>query len=135
MHKQTGISTMIWTGSAGMNVLLNIILIPWLGILGAGISTLLVYIGALGITWKLVKKRVNIPLNISVIAKSIAASFVMGMVVVLMEPHGLLEVIIASILGGGVYFFMLLLLGGVTSKERDFFLSLLQNFRNALSHP
>lgn len=135
LYKKTGISTMIWSGAAFLNVCSNLLLVPILGILGAGLSTLIVYIVALIVTWKLATRRIRITIDMSWLMRSITASVLMGILVALMEPQGMLEVLLASMIGVGIYGGALLLLGGITPKERAFFSSFFQNFRNAFIQP
>jgi O-antigen/teichoic acid export membrane protein len=103
--------------SAALNIGLNLLLIPTMGIVGAAVATLIAYI-VLGILTVVIAFRYfKFDLGFVFIIKSVVASAVMALGIWLFKPLGVVEVIIAILLGIIVYFAILLVLKGFTKNE------------------
>ena len=126
LDKNTKILGKLWIVVAISNVILNIILVPYWGILGAGFATLLCYILAFAVTAIASKKVMKLPFNIKEMAKIIIASLIMGVIVYITNPNGILGIIISIIIGVIVYLILIFLLKGITKKEIQFFKSLIK---------
>ena len=115
--------------SAVVNIGLNLLLIPYLGILGAAVATLIAYL-VLGILTLLVSFRyLKFDLGLSFMAKSILASAIMTLAIWLLNPLGIMGVTISIILGLAIYFAMMLALKGFSKNE----LSLLKELLSSLN--
>ena len=95
-----------------MNVILNIVLVPHLGILGAGLASLLAYT-VLGIFTLIITERyLKFSLSFFFILKSLISSAVMAGVIWLIRPNSLSTVIISMVAGVIIYFGALALMKG-----------------------
>ncbi len=109
--------------STALNIILNIILIPRMGIVGAAIATFITY-GLLGILTLLVsRKYLRFDLSVPFILKSILASSIMTLCLWLINPESITLVIISIFAGVLIYFGGLLLIKGISKSEIAFFVS------------
>jgi O-antigen/teichoic acid export membrane protein len=106
--------------SAVLNIILNLLLIPRLGIVGAAVATLIAFI-ALGILTVVIAFRYfKFDLGFVFIMKSVLAAAAMAFVIWLYEPWGTIEVIISIFIGIIIYFAMILVLKGLERRELNF---------------
>jgi O-antigen/teichoic acid export membrane protein len=119
LNKKTKIVGGILTVAA-FSSLLNIIFIPYLGIIGAALVTLVSYFISfiLGLYYTL--KYFKIEFDYLFAIKSIIASILMSVVIILINPQGLSEVAIAIVVSVIVYLFFILLLKGINQDEINF---------------
>ena len=119
LNKKTKIVGCILTVAA-FSSLLNIIFIPYLGIIGAALVTLVSYFISfiLGLYYTL--KYFKIEFDYLFAIKSIIASILMSVVIILINPQGLSEVAIAIVVSVIVYLFFILLLKGINQDEINF---------------
>ena len=105
---------------AALSSLLNIIIIPYLGIIGAAIVTLLSYFIAfiLGLNYTL--KYFKIEFDFIFTLKSIIASILMSFIIILINPQGLSEVTIVIVASFIVYLCSIMLLKGIKQDEINF---------------
>lgn len=103
--------------------MLNIILIPRLGILGAAIATLIAY-GVLGILTLLVSRRyLKFDLSMPFVLKSTLVSAIITLCIWLINPESITLVIISIFAGALIYFGGLLLIKGLSKSEVVFFVN------------
>jgi O-antigen/teichoic acid export membrane protein len=121
LEKKTKITGTIWIIAAILNLGLNLIFIPHIGILGAAITTLLAFVFALILISFYSFKYLKFDIDFRFILKSIFASIVMSLVIIKWNPIGLLNVLIVIGVCAVVYAVILLLLGGVKKEEIKFF--------------
>lgn len=124
--KKTKILGLTWIIVALINLGLNIVAVPHLGILGAALTTLLAYSLALGIISYYSFKEFRFNVDWHFVLKSLAASGVMTLVIWLMHPGSNLATIITVIGGAAVYGVSLLLLKEPRKEEISFFRGLLR---------
>jgi O-antigen/teichoic acid export membrane protein len=111
--------------SAALNIGLNLLLIPRLGILGAAWSALIAY-GVLGILTLIISFRyLKFDLSPVSILKSILAAAVMALVIWLIHPSGVIMVVVSILLGIVVYSVMIMLLKGFNKNELVLFKDLI----------
>ena len=115
----------LWIIVAISNIALNIVLVPHLNILGAAIATLICYILAFAVTAIASKKTMRLPFDIKEMLKIIAASGIMGIIVHMMNPNGIINVLISILLGVIIYFAIIFILKGITRKEIAIFKDLI----------
>ena len=125
LEKNTMILGKLWIVVAISNIVLNIILVPYLNILGAAIATLICYILAFSVTAIASKRTMRLPFNIKELSKIITASAIMGLIVYIMNPNGIINVLISIAVGVIVYFAIIFILKGITRKEIAIFKDLL----------
>ena len=124
--KKTKIIGIAWGIAALTNLVLNILIVPHIGILGAAITTLVAYSLALGIRWYYASKEFKFYIDWQFIFKSLVASAIMSLAIWQMAPQGNSATIIAVVVGAAIYGVTLLLLKGFKKEEFRFFKELLQ---------
>ena len=121
LEKKTKITGAIWIIAATLNLGLNIIVVPYIGILGAAFTTLLAFAIAFVLTTYYSFKYLKFDIESHFILKSIFASIVMSLVIIKWNPVGILNVLIVIGVCAIVYATILLLLKGVKKEEFAFF--------------
>ena len=113
--------------SAALNIALNIVLIPQMGILGAAVATLVAY-AILGLLTIFIAFRYfKFDLGLLFIMKSIVASGIMTVIIWLVLPRELILVILTILLGVVIYIAVMLLLKAISKKELMFFKELIRS--------
>jgi O-antigen/teichoic acid export membrane protein len=124
--KKTRIMGLIWIIAAIVNLGLNIVIVPHLGILGAALTTLIAYSLVLSMVSYYSFKEFKFDIDWRFIIKSLIASAIMALVIWSMHPQGSLDTIIAVLVGVAVYGVAIFLLRGFTKEEISFFRGLFQ---------
>jgi len=120
LFKETKKVGAIHIGSASINVMMNIILVPLMGIVGAAIATLVTFAVHLFVISVISFKKVSYDVDFKFIAKSLTSSSVMAFVVWTLNPIGAVDIVISIGVGAMVYFGVLVLLRGFTKDEYGF---------------
>ena len=127
LEKKTKIPAVVFLISAPLNIILNIILVPIIGIIGAAITTLIGYslITFLTVHYSLIYLKYDF--NIKFIYKSLISSVIMSLVLIYFPVNGVLSLI--SVIGISilVYLISLYLLKGIDKKEINFIKNLMRN--------
>ena len=126
LEKKTKITGAIWIMAAILNLGLNIVFVPYIGILGAAVTTLLAYTLAFILISHYSFKYFKFDIDFRFILKSIFASIVMSLVIIKWNPIGLLNVLIIMGVCAAIYTIILLLLKGVEKEEITFFKKLFE---------
>ncbi len=126
LNKKTKIIGIIWIIAAVFNALLNITMIPYIGILGAAVSTLAAYTIAFIITVAYSSKYFKFDFDLPFIAKCIVAAIPMSLIIVKFYPTDILNLIIVIIISSIVYMGILMLLKGFKKEEFEFIRTLLR---------
>ncbi|QSZ67863.1 flippase [Methanofollis aquaemaris] len=125
LEKNTRITAMVWIIAAVINFGLNLVVIPYLGILGAAITTLISFIFALGFIAYYLMDKSKTPLLYNIVSRAIfpiiLASISMIPVLVAFNPVGILSILITVALCAAIYFVLIYALKGVTKEEIYFF--------------
>jgi O-antigen/teichoic acid export membrane protein len=119
VEKRTRMLGGLWGLGAVVNTGLNLLLIPFLGIMGAALTTLISF---LIITWLMARHflgRIHISLQPRFLGKSLLASAVLGVLILLIDASGLVGVLLEILLCAGVYFTIMVALKGIGRKELD----------------
>jgi O-antigen/teichoic acid export membrane protein len=119
--KKTKIDGSIWMIAAIMNLSLNFVFIPYLGILGAAITTLIAYALAFVLTAYFSFKYFKFDVDFHFILKSILASVVMSLLIIKWSPVGTLNILITIGVCAIVYAVILFLSNGIKKEEIEFF--------------
>ena len=117
LEKRTKILGYIWIGVAILNIILNIISVPYLGIYGAGLATLVCYFFAFAVTLIYSNKSATLPFDYKSILKIIIASLIMGVFVKFTNPNGIINILIVIFIAVLIYFVVLFALKTVDRKE------------------
>ena len=115
----------IYVAAAVVNLGLNILLVPYLGIIGAAIAMLITNSLILGLTTYYSFQEFKFDIDWRFIIKSLVASAVMSLAVWLIYPRDSLATIITAAIGAVVYGVVLLLLKGFKKEEFKFFRELI----------
>ena len=103
LEKKMRILGHIWIISAALNLALNVILIPIIGILGAAMSTLVTYVLATLLTMYYSFNYFRFHIEWGAIGKSIAASAITAFIVYYFNPCSFAELLVAIGIGIFVY--------------------------------
>ena len=129
LEKKTGITGTIWILAAVLNLGLNIIFVPKIGIAGAAATTLVAYSLAFILAAYYSFKYLEFPVDVSFMLKCIAASAIMGVIIVIggpQMPDGLMSVILLVGISALIYGACLFILRGFKKEELRFFRGLLR---------
>ena len=121
LFKETKKVGIVFGASALINVVLNIILVPLMGIVGAAVATLVTFMVHLFVLSKLSSKRLSYDIDFKFIGKSIAASILMAFAVWKLNPYGAVNILVSIAIAAAIYFGVLILLRGFTREEFRFF--------------
>jgi len=127
LEKKTKVLGIIWIIAALFNITLTIILVPFIGILGAALTTLISYVIAFSVTLYYSYKFFKFEFDIRFIIKSISSAIIMALIILLLEPKTIISIIISISIAFAVYLVLLLLLKGITKAEIIFFMKLIKN--------
>ena len=120
--------------SAFTNIVLNIILIPRIGIIGAAISTIISYALLSGIILIWAKKRVNYRFDFVFLFKIILASILMVIIIGSLPLKGILNLIIAVMIGTAIYLISIFSLKTLSQAERKFVHSFIMGIKDQIFH-
>ncbi len=120
LKEKTKILAFIWGSAATINFGLNIIIIPYYGIIGAGFTTLMAYIVAFLILIYYSSQFVRISIPWEAITKFLLGGMAMFFVIMLYSPVGLVGLVTRIILGIGSYFLLIYLLKTFREEEKRF---------------
>jgi len=120
VFKETREAGIIHGVSASINVILNIALVPRIGIVGAAIATLITFMVHLIIVSKMSFKRLSYRIDSKFIGKSVVASIPMAFVVWKLNPYGAINILVSIGVAVVIYFGVMMLLKGFTREEFRF---------------
>lgn len=126
LYKQTIIFSIVVAFVAAINVVLNIILIPFLGITAAAITTLIAYAIMAILLYFKSKKYLRFELNTSFILKSLFSSSIMGILIFFANPMNVYLIFLTIFIGALIYFSIIIILKGLNKNEIKFFIFLLK---------
>jgi len=121
LEKKTKILGKIWIFVGVANLVFTMIAVPFIGIIGAALVTLICYLLAFIITAYHSKKYLELPFEYKSMIKIIIASIIMGIFVYIVNPSGIMNVLITVLLAVAIYFGILFLIKGVEKEEFNFF--------------
>lgn len=111
IYRKTGIMARIAVYSTGVNIALNVLLLPRMGLFGAGVATLLSYLFMTLLTLQSSFALLPIPLQLERVAKyTVAATMVFFALRGLHTEHALIGLILKGSLGTVGYLAMVFLL-------------------------
>ena len=120
LHKKTKLVGAIYAISATINMAMNIILVPIIGILGAAIATLITFLIHLIVVSVISFRSFSFEIDLRFIIKSIISSGVMGLIILKLSPVDAVGILISIGVATAVYFGILILLKGFTKEEYTF---------------
>jgi len=120
LAKRTDIGGKLWTIAAILNLGLNFVFIPRMGIIGAAITTLIAFTFVFIFATYYSFKYLTFDIDFKSIWKSLLASVIMSLVIIKGSPMGLLNTLIEIGSCAAVYSLILLLLKGFKKEEIAF---------------
>jgi O-antigen/teichoic acid export membrane protein len=117
LKQKTSKIGVVVTASAILNIILNFILIPRIGVVGAAIATLITYgiFATLMVLFSLKEIRFN--LGLLSISKFLVASAIMALIGIFWNPETILGLIFCILISIAVYFILLFLMGVFRDPE------------------
>ena len=119
LEKKTTILGHIWISVAILNILFNLVAVPYLGIFGAGLVTLICYFFAFVVTVFYSKKYAPLPFDYKSIIKILIASAIMGIFVAFVNPTGIADILSVIAIAIAIYFAIIFLIKVIDKKEID----------------
>lgn len=104
LYKKTYFETILLSSSALLNVVMNFVLIPLMGINGSALATLIAFLVLGCVTTLIARRNFSFPLNPLFTLKSIAASALMWLAIFLWKPGDWGTIILAILAGAVLYF-------------------------------
>ena len=133
-EKRTKTVFAIYASGALINIILNFILIPKYGMLGAAIATLVTYVILFLAMMKASLSHFSFDLAKLDIAKSIAASIIMSFSIIFAAKYINASLILLIPLGLAVYSAIVLLTKAITKEEIKFFLKDFKRIKDGVYH-
>ena len=103
LEKKTAVIGTIWTLAAVLNFGLNLVLIPYLGLIGAALTTFLAFLLAFVLTTFYSLRYFKFDLNGGFIVKSICASSIIALFLFLWNPSGLVSILVSIAIAAVIY--------------------------------
>lgn len=110
-----------------LNIVLNIILDPHIGIIGGGLASLIAYIILAGFGLILARKYLKFDISFPFLIKVVLCSGFMALCIWLINPQSLLMIFLSILVGIISYFGTLILARGFSKTEFTFFTSFIKN--------
>lgn len=120
LAKKTHISMMNWLLVAAVNIVLNIVLIPKMGILGAAIATMIAFLSGFIFGGYFACKYFDFDVEWKSILKIIVASIIMAIILINYHPETLIEILMTIGTGFLIYMTILLLFRTISNEEKMF---------------
>lgn len=117
VKKKTALIGLIWTLSAVLNFGLNLVLIPYLGFIGAAFTTFLAFLLAFVLTSYYALREFQFDVKPGFIAKSVCSSSIVALFLLVWNPSGFLSIALSVALSAVIYLVILLVLRGLTIPE------------------
>ena len=128
-EKRTAIIGTMWVLGATLNIGLNLVLVPYFGIIAAALTTALGYGFVFGVTAIYSVRHMTLDVDFGFIVKSIFASIVVSSFVLVWHASGLLSVSALIVTCAVAYTGILFALKGFSASEIRFFSSFLARGR------
>jgi len=117
LAKRTQFNMFIHIIASLLNFLLNIILLPRMGFLGAAVATFAAYMLMVIVAFYISIRYISFEICWSFIAKSVISSVVMAGIIMLNYPESISALLTAILLGMAIYSTMIIVLGGINKRE------------------
>ena len=117
LKKKTAVIGTIWILSAVLNFGLNLVLIPYLGLVGAALTTFLAFLLAFVLTTIYSFRYFKFDVNGGFILKSVCGSTIIALFLLLWNPSGFFSIVLSIALAAAIYLTILLALRGFTIQE------------------
>jgi len=120
LKKRTKLFTLFWAIGACVNLIGNIIFVPRIGIVAAGITTIISYLIVTALVLNFSFKNLPVKLDYTSIGKIIICSILMGFILVIFRHYISSNPFLLIVIGIGIFFPLLFVLGEISPKEINF---------------
>ena len=117
LKKKTAVLGTIWVLSAALNFGLNLVLIPYLGLIGAALTTFLAFLFAFVFAAFYSFRYFKFDVKMGFIAKSFCGSGIIALFLLMWSPSGLFSILLSIVLAAVIYLIILFALRGFTLQE------------------
>lgn len=128
LENKTKWTPIITSISAIINIVLNIVLIPKIGIIGAAISTLISYLLLALIVTIWVQRSLSYNFDFKFLLKVMCATVIMAVILSFVKSSGIAQIIIYTGLGSLIYLLCILILKTFTKNETKLILGVLNHY-------
>lgn len=132
---KTQIEIRLLTIAAVLNIMLNIILIPSIGIIGAEVASIIAYTVLGGLSLMVVHKYFKFDLSLTFLTKCALSSGFMALCIWLINPQSVLLVALSILIGIITYFIILICVKGLSKSELAFFIAFIGKSFNTRRSP
>ncbi len=126
MERRTKITGYVWVAATILNVVLDITAGYLFGIIGIAVTTLLIYSFAFLITAYYAFSYIRCNFYFGFAGKVIIAALAMAVFLIIINPYGSLNIVLAGLASLGLYLLILLLLKGIRIDEIKFFTGIIK---------
>lgn len=119
LEKKTKVIGTVWSIAAILNILLNILLIPYLGIIGAAFVTLIAYATTFIVIFFYSSKYLKFDFNFG-LGKIIFSSVLMSLFIIYSNPSGIFQICFVIGVSFIIYILTLIFLRGIKKEEFKF---------------
>ncbi len=120
LKKRTKLIGIFWGLAAVLNIVGNIIFVPRIGILAAGITSILSYVLITGFVMYFTVKKLSYSIDHLMIAKIVLSAGLMGVLLILVRIYIWGNLLFSISIGVSTYLIFLYLFKGIGKKEIDF---------------
>ena len=117
LKMMTQLMLFIWVFGAALNFVLNLVMIPRIGLIGAAISMLIAYLTVLFSTLFYSNKWIRLDFQWGFILRCVISSLLMSLILMGLNPSGIFHLIGAVLLSVIIYFLLLYGLKGFDNKD------------------
>jgi O-antigen/teichoic acid export membrane protein len=117
LKKKTAVIGTVWLLSAVLNFGLNLVIIPYFGLVGAALTTFLAFLLAFVLTTLYSLRLFRFDVKGGFIMKSVCGSSIIALFLLLWNPSGPLSLLLSIALAAVIYLAILLALRGFTIQE------------------
>lgn len=110
------------SSGAILNVVINLLLVSYFGIIGAAIATMLTYLFSFVLVYNISQNIVTFPFEMPIFLKSSFSASVMTLIIFVLLPNSFLQ---AIAIGPIIYFIALFFLGGIKIRDISRLISIL----------
>jgi O-antigen/teichoic acid export membrane protein len=114
---KTRLNAYLLLASGAVNIAINLVLIPTIGMVGAAFATLISFITMVILTAMITSRYITFKICWGFIGKSVASSSVMALLILWMSPQDLFGIALAAGIGAATYFALLAAVKGVSMRE------------------
>ncbi|MCM1987222.1 flippase [Methanococcoides seepicolus] len=129
LEKKTKIIGKIWMVAATLNLGLNFLLIPHIGIIGAALTTLIAFCFSVIITTIYSNRLLPFDVSLQPVIKSLFSSSIMSIPILIYEPTGLQNIFLIILFCAIIYFLLMNILNVFKEEEVSFIKSFSREFR------